>query len=340
MKYYKNLIKRKKYGILLRCLVVFLLGAVGFYFSFIDTIVRNINWNNSNVTSNFIIVDLLGHTNIGLTILSLFIMFIGLIWMPMNFADAQDDSDYDIKSEGEYLHIFYKKNEFLVKKETFEPTNLFFRDKNKRFVSMTRGYQIYNYVKAKYKKITEKEIDESKVILKSEVVDKFSNVRTMTNEEKFEFLNNQKIKDKLRFPYIILSIFLWFIFAFILLALFGAVITSDYNIQFIITAIIMAIILFISGIKSNKAITKNKRIFNRIMNNDMFLVECQVYDKKIDTSGGADGSVEINHYIKITDGNYIVDQWIKIPKEKYEQNLTNVLFYVFDKTGNEYFIIK
>lgn len=28
----------------------------------------------------------------------------------------------------------------------FGPTKLFFRDKNKKFITVTRGYQIYNYV--------------------------------------------------------------------------------------------------------------------------------------------------------------------------------------------------
>ena len=54
------------------------------------------------------------------------------------------------------------------------------------------------------------------------------------------------------------------------------------------------------GAKLTYDLQKEFAIAKRIMNNDMFLVECQVYDKKIDTSGGADGSVEINHYIKIT----------------------------------------
>ena len=69
-------------------------------------------------------------------------MYIGIVYIPVNSPYAQDDSDYDIKSEGEYIHIKFKNNEFLVKKETFQPTDLFFKDKNKHFVSITRGYQI------------------------------------------------------------------------------------------------------------------------------------------------------------------------------------------------------
>ena len=46
-----------------------------------------------------------------------------------------------------------------------------------------------------------------------------------------------------------------------------------------------------------------------------------------------------NYYIKITDGNYIVNEWIEIPKEKYNKDDNKVKFYVFDKTGSEYFLI-
>ena len=47
-----------------------------------------------------------------------------------------------------------------------------------------------------------------------------------------------------------------------------------------------------------------------------------------------------NYYIKITDGNYIVNQWIEIPKVNYKQEDNYIVrFYVFDETGSEYFLI-
>ena len=102
----------------------------------------------------------------------------------------------------------------------------------------------------------------------------------------------------------------------------------------------MIIVSLILGKKSNIAILKNKKLIKRIMNEDMYIVECKVYDKKNVQSQDPDGTLYDNYYIKITDGNYIVDQWIKIPKENYKQeNDYTVKFYVFDKTGNEYFLI-
>ena len=341
MKYYKNLIKRKRYGVLIFCLIMFLLGAFTFFSNFLDIIIRNINWSDlsSYAIYNNGIIGLIGSTNIGLSLIGIFIMYIGIVWMPVNSPYAQDDSDYDIKSEGEFIHIVFKNNEFLVRKETFQPTDLFFRDRNKHFVSMTRGYQIYNYIMANYKKLTERELDESKIILKSEVVNKFSNVKRMSDEEKMSFINSHKIKNKPRLFFVITSFLLWINFIFWLFGLLSFIITFNFIISHIIVAVIMIIISFVLGKKSNVAILKNKNLIKRILNEDMYIIECEIYDKKHNQTQDTDGTVYDNYYIKITDGNYIVDQWIKIPKEKYEQDDNNVRFYVFDQTGNEYFLI-
>lgn len=341
MKYYKNLIKRKKYGVLFFCLIVFLLGTFTFFYNFLDVIIRNIDWSDlsSYTIYNNGIAGIIGSTNIGLSLLGIFIMYTGIVWIPLNSPDAQDDSDYDIKSEGEYIHIIFKKNEFLVKKETFQPTDLFFKDKNGLFVSMTKGYQVYNYVMANYKKLTEKEIDYSKVILKSEVVNRFSNVQKMSNEEKINFINQNNLKNKPRLFFIIVSILLWLNFIFWLLGLLISIITFDFITFDIIVDIIMITVSFILGKKSNFAIFKDKNLIKRILNENMYIVKCEVYDKKHNRTQDTNGTVYDNYYIKITDGNYIVDQWIEIPKDKYEQYSNYVSFYVFDQTGNDYFLI-
>jgi len=342
MKYYKNLIKRKKFGVLTLSFIFFALGLVAFYYNLLDVIIKNVDWIHlsSYVTYNYGIYSIIGSTNIGMALIGLLIMYFGIIWIPVTSPHAQDDSDYNIKSEGEYIHIIFKKNEFLVKKETFQSTDLFFKDKNNHFVSMTRGHQIYSYVTAKYIKLTEKEMDESKIILKSEVVNKFSNVQKMSNEEKINFINQHKLKNRPRLFFIITSVLLWGNFTFWSYAILVYIIFFDCTISDIIVTIIIIIVSYILGKKSNTAIFKNKKLIKRILNEDMYIVECKVYDKKHNLSGDPDGTVSDNYYIKITDGNYIVDQWIKIPKEKYKQedNYT-VKFYVFDKTGSDYFLI-
>ncbi|MCI8309348.1 MAG: hypothetical protein HFJ45_03925 [Clostridia bacterium] len=238
------------------------------------------------------------------------------------------------------IYIRFKKNEFLVRKETFQPTDLFFKDKNKHFVSMTRGYQIYNYVIAKYKELIEKQVNDSKIILKSEVVNKFSNVKIMTNEEKINFINEQKLKNKPNLFFIITSILLWISFAFWVLVILISIITFEFEILEIIVSVLMLTIFFVFGKKSNATISKSKNLIKRILNENMYIVECQVYDKKYFRTQDTDLTIHDNYYIKITDGNYIVNQWIEISKVNYKQEDNYIVrFYVFDETGSEYFLI-
>lgn len=91
---------------------------------------------------------MLGATNIRLSLMGLVCIYTGLIFIPITSIFSQDKEDYEVKEEETgILYIKFKKNEFLVAKETMEPSSFFFKDKNKKFVPLSRGYQIYNYVK-------------------------------------------------------------------------------------------------------------------------------------------------------------------------------------------------
>ena len=46
MKYYKNLIRRKKYGVLTLCLITFLIGVFTVYHNFLDILIRSITWSD------------------------------------------------------------------------------------------------------------------------------------------------------------------------------------------------------------------------------------------------------------------------------------------------------
>lgn len=148
MKYYKNLIKRKKYKVILICCITALLGFFCFYINLSEFF--NIGIKDTELSPSVVVnsgmAGIIGETNIGMAILGLFIIYIGLVFLPKNSIYAQDDSDYEVKLIEDNIYIKFKNNEFLVKKETFAPTDLFFKDKNGKFVTMTRGYQIYNYV--------------------------------------------------------------------------------------------------------------------------------------------------------------------------------------------------
>ena len=178
------------------------------------------------------------------------------------------------------------------------------------------------------------------------MVDKFSNVKKLTLDEKKSFILDQKLKDKPRLFFAIISIFLWAYFILMTLTFISDIIlfiSGEYskmiNIGNLIICIISLLISFILGKKSNKAIMKNKRLVKRILNEDMYVVECKIYDKKYKKTQDTAGTVYNNYYVKITDGNYIVNQWVEISKEKYEQNNNDIRVYIFDKTDSEYFLV-
>lgn len=344
MKYYTNLIKNKKYGTLICCLILAIIGLFCIFHSIIDVIENNIAEGNTSAYSIFSngIIGLISATNVGMIFIGLFIVYIGLIWIPMNVPASQDDNDYTVTFDNDNIYIKFKDYEFCVKKETFQPTDLFFRDKNNKFVTSLRGYQIYNYVFNKYYKEIEKHVDNEKVIFKSEVVDKFSNVKVLSLDEKQKYINENKIKNRPRVLFIILSIMLWYNFIF---WIFGFILIITGNLSFsifnIIIAILMIIFSYILGKKSNKAINKNKTLIKKIMNKNMYDVECFIFDKRCCDTQDTDGHSSKCYEIKITDGNYIVNEWIEVDKTIYETNVDEKLhILVLDEKASDIFEIK
>ena len=331
MKYYINLIKRKHYRVFIPVLIFAFLGIMVIIIEIDDVISRGFAWNEYRYYGNALF-ELLGSSNVGMILIGGLCIYFGLVFFPVTSPFAQDDSEFEVRDEGDDIHILFRKYEFLVKKESFSPSKFIIHDKNKRFVSMVRGYQVANYVSFRYANIINKEIDESKTITKKSVVEKFSNVRKMSAEEKMDYIKSHNLKDKPRVFFVITSAILWFFFTFWILGIVGAI--CELRIDFLISAVILAFITFILGKKSSKAINKNKRFINRIINEDMYIVKCEVYDRKHIEE-------DSDYYrIRISDGDNVVNQWIDIPKDRYEKKEKIVEFYVFDKTASDIFELK
>lgn len=331
MKYYINLLKRKKYKILLFYLILFSLGICIIYFNFFGVIIRNIS------RSNFIYNDELGTTDIVMTIVGIFLVYISL---PSNSPYAQEDSDYTVESKGDSVYIRFRKNEFLIEKENLQPQSFFYKDKNNHFVSVTRGYRIYNYVNMYYKKFLERQLDESKVISKSEVVTKFTNTRKMSNEEKYNFMNTYGIDNKIKLFFIITSVLLWSNFVFWSLGLFFSIIDKDVYVSFTVVSIGMMVFSYIFGKKSNQAIFMSKNLVKRILNEDMYFIECKIYDKKQAVFSKMAGATHQYYYVKITDGNYILNEWLEVPKKVYLKNNSSIKIYFLSGVEGEKIFIK
>lgn len=336
MKYYKNLIKRKNYFAIIISLFFTLLGIFIIFINSIEVIIDGIKESDLSAYTiiNNGISGLLGSTNIGLVFVGGIVIYLGIIFTPRNAAGSQDDSDYIVESQGDQIYIKYKNREFLVKKETFEPTDLFFKDKNKKFVSMTTGYQIYNYVKMNYKELTEREINSDNVIKEEELYQKFYNVHKMSQEDKEKYLTYKKLKNKVRPFFCILTIFCALTSLFWLLGLIGFLFDpEEFNLLNIIVAIIMYWLFFVFTKKSYKATLKNKNFIKKFMKENIYYTTCTSYDKKTSTTQDPDGCVNVDYYIKVTDNHYILNKWLKVSENIYKSNETISVWLVFDETG-------
>lgn len=313
MKYFKNLIKRKKFGIL----IISLCGVIGgIYLLFWSS--YQIDWSNIDGFHGFT------YLMVELTIV-VFTIYMALL--PIISTYAQDDSDYEVRSEGEYTYIKFKNNEFHVKKESSDSWIIPAFDENKHFVPLFRRVQIRDYVNERYAELRKKDVDKSKIILKSEIVDKFERVRKMTSDEKIDFIRTQKLKWNVKPFWAIISIFSWWV---ALVGVFG-IIQNIINNNFgeVIVCAFIVIMGYVFGKFSGTEMLRDKKLVKRIMNEDMYIVECKIYDRKY---SNADDNTYF--YVKITDGNYIVNQWISVTKKKYEQENDDIILYVLNKTAD------
>ena len=106
MKYYKNLIERKKYSVIIISICTVLAGIFVCYLSVKDVFDRGLALSKTwYLNDGYGIISVMAASNMGMVLCGVLLAYIG-----------------------------------------FWPTKLFFRDKNKKFITVTRGYQIYNYV--------------------------------------------------------------------------------------------------------------------------------------------------------------------------------------------------
>lgn len=339
MKYYKNLIKRKKYSVIIISICTVLAGIFVCYLSVKDVFDRGLALSKTwYLNDGYGIISVIAASNMGMVLCGILLGYIGFCYIPVTSPFSQDETDYVVKSDGDNIYIRFRRNEFLVKREDFGPTKLFFRDKNKKFITVTRGYQIYNYVVYYFKNILEKNIDGDKAIFKSEVVDKFKNVKMMTKEDKISFIESEGLKNKIKIGYFFASIILWLGFVFWIYIFITMLKSSSINVMAVILTLVLIWVSFALGKKSNRKINQEKKLVSEIMNSEMYVVNAAIFDKKNERVDDGDfGSVQ-NYYIKITDGNFVVNQWFKVSKEVY--NKDKVTIYIFDKYASDYFLVK
>lgn len=148
MKYYKRLIKNKAYNVIIGMIVLLFLGLLSCYIgleTFLNEGIEDSGISSVTVMNNGV-AGILGKTNLGLVIIGICLIYYGCISMPIASSEAQDPEEYEIKMIENDVHIKFRDYEFLIEKQKVNATNFMFRDKNGKFVSFTKAYQIDNYV--------------------------------------------------------------------------------------------------------------------------------------------------------------------------------------------------
>lgn len=152
MNCYRNLLKRKKYGILIVGLICFIAGLCLAIWSFFRYPNFNIQRFHDIKPINFggLLFAILFSFNMGLLLLGFGFMYLGLFFFPLSSPYSQDDMNYDVKIDNDYVYVKYQENNFAIKREDFSPKS-FAVDKNNNHIPYYKKCRIYNYVWKNYR---------------------------------------------------------------------------------------------------------------------------------------------------------------------------------------------
>ena len=173
-------------------------------------------------------------------------------------------------------------------------------------------------------------MEERIVINKSEVVDKFSNVRIMTEDEKKEYIKSKKLINRPSIFFIIVTLGVYSLAAYFL---YIAVVAIKMRLSILIPIALMftaACVCYVASITS-RGILHDKKLREKIMSQDMYIVECNLCEKKRDSEYGDSA--------KVYDGKYIVDTRYSISRELYNNENPKAHIYVLDRYGSDIFEI-
>lgn len=139
MKYYINLIKRRKIKPILVMLGFDVLGVWCFVSNLMDLLQNGYRWGIYDT------VDF-SFSNFDLVIVGPIVMWSGFIFLPVTSCYSQNEEEWNVMINSGYIDICFRDYEFHLPVEKFTPRKLMWRDKNRKFVGVTRAYQVYNYV--------------------------------------------------------------------------------------------------------------------------------------------------------------------------------------------------
>lgn len=318
MIYYKRLWQRKKGALLIMLFLDVML------FSFLYAVLNSNTWEGSTMVyiSNYeVFVGQLFTVPI-----LCFLLYGGLVFLPMSSYYAQDLSEFDVTSDKVYLHIRFRKYSWQLKRQDFGPQKFMFFDKEHHFVGMTRAYQVYNAV------CRRKEVISS--VGGGALKDKIAEIpgaHCLTREEKEHLFVRAGLNKKH------IGVKIWGAFMIVCGISFFSMPDSilDPVPWKIVVSWVLAILLgggFIwTGIfllTMNKDEKKARRV---MMGTDVFKVRVYCYDKLYLTGRTHRGVLVTHYYIKISDGKELFfDERYEVTQKQYqnsEQRVWEAYYY-------------
>lgn len=266
---------------------------------------------------------------LGRIIVGSYIAYVGMAALPRWSKYAQIREEYVVACDGEYMEIAFRGWNWRVKRESFSPTDLFFRDSNHKFVSVLRGYQVYNAIEAFYPEYIGKGKKQEKG--SSSVIEDFPNIRKMTQEEKKEYLKRKEKGNGC------LSVFMGFLaFGF---GLAAVRLLQDIPQKVLwkdkLMLLAFCAVFFLAAFAFIMVIVMMRRTKQWILTTDCFAVTGYSYQKKKENMSSGDGH-ETLYYAKVWDGQSVyLPRWFPIGEEEYkrEEPVAFELYFYKDRSG-------
>lgn len=325
MIYIKRLIQRKKTKPLFGILFSFMLGIFCIFSALYDFIIENQLYytgtylnaltNGSRIFTYFLP---------GRILLGTYIIYLAIFCLPKWTSDSQNKEDYYVITKDAYIDIRFQKWIWHIKAEDISASSFFFFDEARHFVSPTRGFQVYNAVKAFFPEVIGKTSHYTADILNTGKIHQFEHTRKAAADEIEMFLKKASLN----------SFHLFTKFFSLLLIISGFSFFSYSQIELGIFLLLLwgfSILLILCGLYLFWWSGSDSRTRRWIQNHGLFIAKGYLYARH--TSHSDDG---IHYMIKVWDGTKIyLSDWLCVDKNIYNQSETTSLslYYYIDKNS-------
>lgn len=332
MKHYIRLFKRKHFLLLL---IMLLLGIIGVYVLVypLDNIVTSFRVfeyrDKYDLTVLIYLFTSRLFQNAGYVLTGLIIIHFAFVFLPVSHRDSQDLEQFTVESDAIAIHIRYKKNEWLIEREHFSNgASLMFFDKNYRFVSLTKAYQVYNAV------IQKKEFNYVNGLENSGICS-FYNSQLVDIFEVHKLIDRLKLSKRVIVPRLIAILFSIIGISMIIECSYVRNIIPFFRIIGCLLFLILGSLFLLTGFVIFSNSLDGNRQKEAMLHSDVSKVKVFCYEKNTASHNGY-----TDYYIKICDGyNTYLANMFKVTKDQYD-NVERLTWYAyFYENGVDNYVI-